>query len=183
MSSLPLRRSLIGVVALSVALVGAGCEEAEPSDPVASPSESSESAPTSPSEPTTDARPSLSPVGTVRAWIDAYNAALGNGATDDLLALTAPDCETCDELRVALEEVHGAGGFFRGGRWMVDAAEVTSRSADTATVTTGITVAEGMTKSTDDADPESYLKEQLALEFHIDRGSNGSAVTQIVFLS
>ena len=185
MGSLSLRRFAVGVGVLVVALFAAGCEGEDPSDPITPtgkpipPHTSETSDPTAP----TSAAPRQPPVATVEAWVAAYNEALRSGDMASLVDTTGPDCQTCDELQSSVSDVYSAGGFFRGGQWIVDAAEVTSRSEERIQVTAGITVRAGTTKSSSDAAPESYSEEKFVIEFEVGRPHQQPVVTQMVFLS
>lgn len=130
MCSLHLRRSLIGVVTLAVALLGAGCEEEDPSDPVASPSGTSDSAPTSPSEPTTDAgpvEPTLPPEAEadtkagaqafVKFYWDVVNYARRTGDVSHLRELSVASCAGCNGGIESIEQIYERGGRILGGRF------------------------------------------------------------------
>ena len=189
MSTTRVSRAAVGAVALLLAGVLAGCDDENPPEPQG-PIESS-SEPTSPSTSSTGATSSTStdagtvrpPADAVRAWISAYNAASRSGDTSAAAALTGRNCSTCDELLSSVEEVTESGGYFRGGRWTVDAARVTHRAQESVTVTAGITAAPGSTKSSSDSPPESYPLERFALEFQVSVGAPRTVITSIVFLS
>jgi hypothetical protein len=184
MSTSHLSRAAVGVAALLLAVVVSGCEEDEPATSPTPSSSPSESETSSPSEPTTtDTGKRLSPVETVNAWVAAHNSILGNGDPSRVDALTGPNCATCRELRDSVRDVYRAGGHFRGGRWTVDAAEVTDRSSAVSTVTAGVTIGAGTTKSSDDAEPSSYPEEKVVLEFQVGTNGDRPLVTRIVFLS
>jgi len=180
-------RAVIGVVALLLTFAVAGCDENDPSSsppPSSTPSSPDSSSPTeATSTGSSGAAERLTPVETVRAWVAAHNTALGSGDTEEVVALTGPACSTCDELRKSVAAVHRAGGYFHGGRWKVDAAEVTHRSSDSVTVTAGVTVNAGTTKSNRHADPEAYPEEKFVLKFEVGPAGGRDVVTRIVFLS
>lgn len=175
-------RSAIGAVALFFATLVAGCDEEDPASPSAA--ETTPAASTPPSEPTRRAtEPVRAPLAIVRAWVSAYNTTLRDGDADELAMITGAGCETCAALRASVEDVYRAGGFFRGGRWTIDAAEVTSRSSRSIKVTAGITAAAGTSKDKRTAEPEPYPEDKFLIEFAVGRADGHQVVTRMVFLS
>lgn len=119
------RRMLIRAVAVAVpavvALGAAGCGgEPEPRfAPPAEPSPSA-SATASPSESATGepAKP-LSREETVRAWVEARNAALQDGDTSAVRDLYAPGCEGCAAFVDPIDSAYDDGGYFKTPGWTV----------------------------------------------------------------
>ncbi|KAA1425861.1 DUF6318 family protein [Nocardioides antri] len=154
MSSLLLRRSLIGVATLSVALLGAGCEEEDPSDPVTSPSETSQSAPASPSEPTpTDAapvEPALPPAANantqagaeafVKYYWDVVNYATKSGDVQVLKQLDQPSCVGCAGGIQFIEGVYESGGRVVGGDYRITKLEPAQSPSGDWAITTHTTL-------------------------------------------
>ena len=95
---------------LATCLLGA-CSDDDPDPDIAdpTPTASSFSATVTPS-PTVSATPALGPEETVRAWVEARNAALQDGDTSEVRALSATGCGTCDQHIAPIE------GRLRSGR-------------------------------------------------------------------
>lgn len=178
-------RTAIAVVALLLVGLLAGCGEEDPSStpPPSGPSQSEVSSPGEPTETATQPVDRSTPIETVRNWVAAHNDALGSGDTEGAEALTKPGCRTCRELRNSVKDVYESGGYFRGGRWTIDAAKVTNRAPNSSTVTAGITIAAGVSKSAEDADPSEYAEQKHVLEFRIRQSGSQFLITQLVFLS
>ena len=153
-------RAVLTAAVLLSALVLGGCTDDDP-EPKFGPTEStSPSSPTSPS--TTAAAADLSPEDTVRAWVDARNAALASGDVAAVEELSASGCTTCQDSLDPIRQVHADGGSFDTDGWTVDSARLKSRSGDKARVTGAITYAAGTTVPKAGAAPVSY-----GLERHI----------------
>jgi hypothetical protein len=171
-------RTLAVIAALSVipVLLVAGCTDDEPK-PKFDPTPSSE-APTS-SAPAQ----SLSPEATVRAWVDARNAALVSGDVAAVEALSAPDCTTCQDSLDPIRQVHAAGGSFDTSGWKVVSARLKSQSGGKARVTAAINYQPGTTISSEGAAPVSYGLERHIVVVDLDRAPDRWQVRFFGYLS
>jgi hypothetical protein len=154
---------------VAVCLVGA-CSDDDPepkiADPTPSASESSSSASVSTS-PTESASPALGPEETVRAWVDARNAALQDGDTEKVEALGSLKCRTCEDSLQPIRDVYAHGGHFETTGWSVLAAKVDSQTDSSAKVSTGIEYAAGQTFPDADSEPVQYDSEKHVVQFRL----------------
>jgi hypothetical protein len=174
------------VLVAGLVLVLAGCSEGDP-EPRMAPTESvastpSTSAPTvSPSvDPTVDP---LSPEETVRAWVKARNAALQDGDTDAVRALSSSSCESCFGLIEPIEEIYSSGGNFETKGWRVAAAKERGVKSYRANVDTALVFAGGRTVSEAGAPPVRYGPEKHIVVFKLVRLEAGWRVQFLGFLS
>lgn len=172
-------------VVLLLLCAALGCEDEPtpnipdpaPTSSAPSPSET-ESSPTS--SPTAEA---LTPEETVRAWVDARNQALQNGDTSAADALSAPGCETCENLLAPVRQVYADGGYFDTEGWQVVSAKETKPGDLRTVVTAGIKYAAGTTVPAAGAEPVSYSVERHITRFTLDRTGSMWLVASIVYLS
>jgi hypothetical protein len=169
------RLRALGAAVLLAALLSAvlGCED-EPEPDIADPTPSA-TAP-SPSEtessPTTSPTPeALTPEETVRAWVDAWNAALQSGDLSSLKELEADNCRNCSNLSNVIKEVFAAGGSFSGGEWSIDKAVTVEESARRVKMTVGMSVAAGSTVNAAGEDPVTYEAEKRLVVFELTAAS------------
>lgn len=175
-------RALVVALALCAVL---GCED-EPTPDIADPTTSSSAA--SPSEtessPTTSPTPEvLTPEETVRAWVDARNQALQDGDTSGAEAMSAPDCETCENLLAPIREVYANGGHFETKGWRVVAAKETKPGDSRSVVSAGLRYGAGTTVPSAGAEPVSYSVERHIARFTLTKAEAVWLVASIVYLS
>lgn len=179
-------RAAIGAATLLLTLAVAGCEEAEPADPVTptgKPIPSATSPSTAPTASTSDATTLEEPVDVVRAWVTAFNATLRGGDPGEATDLTTADCWTCAEHVDPVIKALESGGWFRGGRWSVVRARVSDRDGKTASVYSAISSAGGATLSRRGAEPVRYGPEKFVLDIRLERSGEGWLIAEIVYLS
>ena len=102
---------------LATCLLGACSDDAEPdiADPTAS--ASSSSATVSPSPTVTATPQTLAPRETVDAWLAAWSSALTSGDVEDVLAISSPECESCNRLFDRLTGIYEKGGRLKTDGW------------------------------------------------------------------
>jgi hypothetical protein len=174
-------RCALATLVAGVLLVACSDDDPEPkvSDPT--PSAASTSG-TGIASPTGSPTPSLNAEDTVRAWIDARNAALQNGDTSSVDALSSRDCRSCEELNKVIREIYGAGGSFDTPGWTVNVAKEKRRS-DPVQVDTALTFAAGETTPSAGAEPVSYEESKHIVTFKLTQVSGVFKVQLVLFLS
>lgn len=150
-------RAVLTAAVLLSALALGGCTDDDP-EPKFGPIEST--SPASPTSPSTTTAAALSPEDTVRAWVDARNAALASGDVTPAEELSASGCTTCQASLDPIRQVHADGGSFDTDGWTVDSARLKSSSGHKARVTGAITYAAGTTIPKAGASPVSYELER-----------------------
>lgn len=146
-------------------LVLAGCSGDDP-EPKFAPTPTSSPTQASPSEPS--ATPERrSPEQTVRAWVEARNEALQDGDTTAVEALSAKDCETCQNQIDPIRQLYADGGHFETDGWTVVSSRLKSRSGPRAAVDTAIKYAAGRTIPEADAEPVTYPVERHIVVFKL----------------
>ncbi|MBB3044958.1 DUF6318 family protein [Nocardioides soli] len=166
------------LVALLLSTVGlAGCTD---DDPEPAPPLPTTEAPTSPSA--TTAAPE-DPEETVRAWVEARNAALQDGDMAAVRSLTSPTCRSCAGILDPIETVYKNGGHFETAGWTVQAANLKSQTDKSATVSTGLEFAEGRTVPEAGAKPVTYEAEKHIVVFKLRLTNDGWQVRFIGFVS
>lgn len=175
-------RALV-VVALLCAL--AACDdEPTPDLPDPPPSSASPSPTESESSPTTSPTPqALGPEQTVRAWVKARNQALQDGDTSVAEALSAANCETCDNSLGPIRQVYADGGHYETEGWRVPSAKAVDVSSDAARVTAGLVYEPGATVPEAGADPVTYELERHIAEFRLVRVDGQWLISFIGYLS
>jgi hypothetical protein len=106
--------------AVVVPLVVAGCsDDPQPkfdSSPSPSPSESTSAA----AEPKAwEVKSEAGAVAFAKHWMDVLSAAMNGGGTSSLRALSAPECELCEDFAQRLDRIRAEGGFYRSSGWRV----------------------------------------------------------------
>lgn len=168
---------------LAVCLLG-GCSDDDPepnidSDPT--PSASTSSATVSPSESVTPS--ALGPEETLRAWVAARNEALRDGNTDAVRALSAGDCDTCDQHIEPIERVYAAGGSFDTPGWTVDRLKVVTTGEDKSKLDVAMTMSAGQTIEQAGATPTSYPEDHRLMFFRLGREADTWRVAFIGYYS
>lgn len=125
----------------------------------------------------------MSPVETVRTWVEARNGALQNGNMHRVRALTAPTCGSCEGILDPIEKVYKAGGHFETAGWQILGARLKSRTPTLATVSVGLEFAGGRTVSESGAKPVSYDAEKHIALFRLTALNDGWRVKFIGFIS
>jgi hypothetical protein len=173
-------RCALATLVVGVLLVACSDDDPEPkvSDPTPSLVSTSEPVSTS---PTASSAPSLTAEETVRAWIGARNAALQDGDTSSVDALSSADCRSCDELNKVIREIYAAGGSFNTPGWTVNAAKE-KRGTDPVQVDTALTFAAGKTTPSAGADPVTYDEEKHIVTFKLVKVSGDFKVQLVLFL-
>lgn len=98
---------------------------------------------------------------TVRAWVEARNAALQDGDTSGMSALIAADCEGCLPFEENISSVYRAGGYFDTEGWVVlDTFDSKGGAFDLR-----VRTSEGTTVNSEGEDPVSYSTERRELRF------------------
>jgi hypothetical protein len=161
-----------------------GCED-EPTPNLPEPPSSSAPSPTETgSGPTTSPTPEvLTPEGTVRAWVDAWNHALRSGETADLEGLGSPDCRNCSNYVATIEDVISAGGEFSGGEWSIVELSADQTATDQARVIVGMSVAAGATVNAAGEDPVVFDAEQRGVVYELAGHGESWRVVAIDLLS
>jgi hypothetical protein len=62
----------------------------------------------------------------VRHWIDTLNYAGPAGETEELRALSAPECSACTGIADFVDQVAAAGGDIKGLGWEVEKVQIVS---------------------------------------------------------
>jgi hypothetical protein len=106
--------------AVAVALLVAGCsDDPEPKfEPSPSPSQSESAA--EPSEPMAwEVKSEKGAVAFAKHWIDVFNDAAATGETDELTAMTGPNCQTCKNFVGLIEDIYREDGQYNSDGWSV----------------------------------------------------------------
>jgi uncharacterized protein DUF6318 len=171
-------RAVLTALVLASALTLAGCTDDDP-EPKFSPPSSEP--PESPS--TTAAVLELGPEETVRAWIEARNAAMETGDLSSVHALTADDCTSCDGILDPIADVYRDGGHFETDGWAVAGSQVKKKSSSAATVSTGLEFSGGRTVPKAGAEPVTYGPEKHIVLFRLRDAGEGWRVNFVGFIS
>ena len=154
---------------LATCLLGA-CSEDDPEPDIADPTASApSSSATVSTSATVSATPALGPEETVRAWVDARNAALHYGDTSGVRALSASNCGSCNEHIAPIEDVYEAGGTFDTPGWTIDRLKVVEQSGSKVKVDVAITMAAGQTTQQAGATPMPYPEDHRLMFFRLAR--------------
>ena len=175
----------LAVAAVVLTVLQTGCSEDEPR-PRMAPTPSASPTPTDPPtlDPTPAATPEvLTPEETVRAWVDAHNAALTTGEPSRVLALSSPSCKSCRDLLEPFVEVYRLGGQIETQGWMIEKVRRKPDFSNSKHVLAAIAFADGMTVKSEGAEPVYFAAEKHILQFALAQGDVGWAVDQIAFLS
>jgi hypothetical protein len=118
-----MRRTVLGVVALSLALVACGAEpkadpSPSPSSPATSPVSTTPPAPVMPEEAEADTKAGA--IAFVKYYVELINRAQSNGSVDDLARTEDPACKSCASGRRYISKVYQAGGHIEGGDLKID---------------------------------------------------------------
>lgn len=159
-------------------LVLGGCSGSDPQPKIAPPAST---APTSASP--TPSPQSLSPVATVRAWVEAQNHAMATGDTSELRTLSATSCQACDDFIETIEGVYGDGGRFMTDGWSVKGAKARSQKARPVVIDTAVSFAGGKTILKRGGHPVSYEPENHIMVFKVVGQGDAWAVSFIGFIS
>jgi hypothetical protein len=171
-------RSAIVVAAVALVLLAGACSE-DPKPKFAPPESSS----TATSE-STSAEPSPSnPVGTVRAWVAARNAALDSGDTRAVEGLSARGCTTCSGLIDPIKRIYAAGGHFETSGWRIMKAKPRDTAGSKPVVDTAISIAGGATVTEAGGEPNKYPREEHLVVFKLARDSDAWGIKFVGFLS
>jgi hypothetical protein len=177
-------RTRLALAALTAAALLSACQD-DPKPKVADPTPS---APSSETPPTTSPYSSVTPTvaydaeATVRAWVEARNAALLTGDTAAVDALSATDCRSCRELTAPIADVYAAGGRFETAGWTIKSLKQKPDSTP-AQVDTALIFAPGTTVPSAGADPVKYDEEKHIVTFKLAEGDSGFQVRLVLFLS
>lgn len=180
-------RAVAGALALALCWFGvAACGDDDPDTD--RPSAGTTTAAATPTEPSATASASetaeaMTPVQTVRAWVEAYNELHLTGDSTELDSLTAPRCMTCRNLADSLSDTYAAGGSYRGGSWEIAGIGVAGREGAVATVDVAIDAPMGEIKRRAGAPFESYASDKFILEFTVDTRTTNAPVVDLVTLS
>ncbi|RHW23306.1 hypothetical protein D0Z08_30245 [Nocardioides immobilis] len=135
----------------------------------------------SPTE-TTSVPPALSPVETVRAWVDAQNQVVQGESSDEVYALSTADCTSCRDLIEPVIEVYDAGGRYETDGWRVDAARKAPDFEQTSAVLAAVTFLPGMTFHDGESEGNAYEAEKQVLRFLLIRSNGQWHVDGIEFI-
>ena len=152
---------LVTALAVTAALTLAGCSD-DPDPKLAPSTDQSTSSPAEPSDSPSPTPEALDPEQTVRAWIDARNAAAD--APADSTRSSSSALLDCDSLsRHSIDPIRRStrtGGFETYG-WRVDEQSRRSRSArSSAVVTRGVIIPGGRTTPAQARSPIAYDEER-----------------------
>ena len=168
---------------LATCLLGA-CSDDDPEPDIADPTASSSSSPATVSpSPTVTSQPALGPDDTVRAWVDARNAALQDGDTSDVRAFSAPGCGTCDQHIAPIEGVYESGGAFDTPGWTIDRLKVVEQSNNKAKVDVAMTMAAGQTVQQAGATPVTYPEDHRLMFFRLAQQDAGWRISFVGYYS
>ena len=173
-------RAVLVASSLLPALLLAGCSDDDP-EPKFGPTPSATPSSASPSATATAS--ALGPEETVRAWVDAQNAAMEGEDSSAVRALATSDCSTCDSLVDPVDEVITAGGRFETAGWTVDHLKAVNSESNSATVKAAITIAGGRTYPSADATPVKYDVDRSILEFKLRNVDGAWRIAFVGFLS
>ena len=174
--------------ALATLLAGcllAGCSGDDPEpkiDTEPTPSEISTSASVSVS-PTLTPTAVVGPEETVRAWVQARNGALQDGDTAAVRALSAADCQTCDQHIEPIETVYAAGGQFVTPGWTVDRLKLVKAGDNEAKVDVAMTMAAGQTMQEAGGEPTPYPEDHRLMFFRLGEEAGDWRITLIGYYS
>ncbi|QNN52285.1 DUF6318 family protein [Nocardioides mesophilus] len=138
-------RVVVGPVLLGLAALSACTSSAEPA-PLPSPSPSASSSAPAPSPSATP--PSLPPAASgtspaaakafARHYFDSINYAAATGDTDELRALGAEDCVSCEAIASNIEKVYQAGGHIESDGWTVTSIRSLKTTAAASVLSLGV---------------------------------------------
>lgn len=168
-------------LAAALTLALAGCAEDGP-EPTPAPPPSTSPASASPTPDATPTAAALSPVQTVRAWVEARNDALSNGDTAAVYALSAPDCKTCRDLVEPFAQLYAEGGSVQTDGWTIDNVEKLPNFDTSRQVAAAATFAGGYTLQEPEGEPSSFPEEKHILRFQLHSAAEGWLVAEVVFL-
>jgi hypothetical protein len=172
------RSAIVVAAVVLVPLVGACSGEPEPQF---APAESSSPAMTP--ESTASAPSPSNPVGTVRAWVAARNAALDSGDTEAVEGLSARGCTTCAGLIDPIKRIYAAGGHFDTSGWRIMKAKPRDTAGSKLVVDTAISIAGGATVTEAGGKPNKYPSEEHLVVFKLARDSDAWGIVFVGFLS
>lgn len=170
-------------VVLAVLLTG--CSDDEPR-PRMAPTPSASPTPTDPPtvDPTPTATPTfLSPEETVRAWVDARNAAMRDGDPTRARKLQGLGCGSCEPFLTPIEETFAAGGRYQQGGWSVDAVKARNPGATEINVDASVTMRRGTRIPGAGAEPIVFEEQRAILRFVMVREEGKNLISFIGFLS
>ncbi len=173
-----------GIALIVLAFAIGACDDEPEAGPDTTPSVTpipphSETA--SPTE-TTSAPPALSPVETVRAWVEARNLVVAGQPADDVYALSTEDCVPCEELVEPVLDLYEDGGRYETDGWRVDAARRSPDFSRDQEVVTAVTFLAGRSFQTDGAEPEEFEAEKSIMRFKVTRVDGQWLVAAIGFV-
>jgi hypothetical protein len=132
----------------------------------------------------TSAEPSPSnPVGTVRAWVAARNAALDSGDTRAVEGLSARGCTTCSGLIDPIKRIYAAGGHFETSGWRIMKVKPRDTAGSKPVVDTAISISGGATVTEAGGEPNKYPREEHLVVFKLARDSDAWGIKFVGFLS
>lgn len=178
-------RSLLALVALTLALVAGACDD-EPEPNIADPTTEATSEPTSApptSEPTSEPI-QLGPVETVRAWIAGQNDALINGSFTKVDALSLASCNVCADFLQPMRDIYADGGRFETKPWRISSIKAGANGRPPNEVSVAVVIPGGKTYPSSGAEPVSYETEKRILIFRVGADAGGtSGIKSFEFLS
>jgi hypothetical protein len=167
--------SLLAAAAL-VAVPGCG------GDPSAEP-RASASNPGASSAPTRSVTVSLkpkTPIGFVRAWVDAENVAINSGDIRPLLGFEAPSCFNCKQLLKPITRIYGAGGFIHSKGWRVERPNVVDTGGGDVLVTMLIITSVEVVKPSHDSPIQHHKPDKLGFSVTLSPEAEAWRITQIL---
>jgi hypothetical protein len=121
-------RRIAALVVVGLLVAGCGGSDDPPSP---GPSPSGSTAPSASASGSAPVMPEAAKANTkagaiafVRFYVAAFNHARITGDTDPLGSLGTGRCVSCKDVRAAIDKTYAAGGHATGGRWVIDAAQV-----------------------------------------------------------
>lgn len=176
-------RRTIGALASTLALVAAlsACgEDPEPqfeAEPSAEPTTSSPSASAEP-EPWEE-RTDDGAVAFVEHWIDVFDQSKEDGNTDDLAALSAASCVTCENFIEMTNDIYANGGFVKSRGWTIESISEPVRSADSTLVAVNVLQSPQEIRRGADSEVENFEGGNIDLAFTL-RWRRGAWTVQAV---
>jgi len=173
-----LRLALGSLLPAAILFAGSACSgdpSAEPSTSASNPSPSS-----SPTQSATTTPKPKTPIGFVRAWVDAENAAINSGDVKPLLAFEAPSCFNCRQLLKPITRIYGAGGFIHSKGWQIKRPNLVDAGGSKALVTMLIITSVEVVKLSHDSPIRHHKPDRLGFSVTLTPKAEAWRITQVL---
>lgn len=157
--------TLASTLALAAALSACGGDpepqfEAEPS------AEPTASSPSASAEPEAwEERSDDGAVAFVEHWIDVFDQSKEDGDTDELAALSAASCVTCENFIEMTNDIYANGGSVESRGWTVESISEPVRSADSTLVAVNVLQSPQKIRRGTDSEVETFEGGNIDLAF------------------